>query len=239
MTLDLATRRGAGFLFVEDTNRERELTLKDPVSGLTHLAGAVLAAAGLGALVALSVLHAGPWHLVSFVVYGVSLVLLYTASACYHLLPVSAGATRVLRRLDHIMIYVLIGGTYTPFCLVALRGGWGWSIFGAVWGLALAGLFLKLFWLSAPRWLSTAVYLIMGWVGLVAIFPLAAAVPVGALIWLLAGGICYSLGAVIYGLQRPDPWPGTFGFHELFHLFVLAGSSCHFYLMIRYLLWLP
>jgi hemolysin III len=215
------------------------LTLKDPVSGLTHLAGAVLAVIGLGALVVLSAVHSGPWHLVSFSVYGLSLVLLYTASACYHLLPLSAGKTLVLRRLDHIMIYVLIAGTYTPFCLVALRGGWGWSIFGAVWGLALAGLFLKLFWLTAPRWLSTAVYLIMGWVGLAAIVPLVAAVPVGALIWLLAGGICYSLGAVIYGLKRPDPWPGTFGFHELFHLFVLAGSFCHFYLMVRYLLWLP
>jgi hemolysin III len=215
------------------------LTLKDPVSGLTHLAGAVLAVFGLAALVVLSILYAGPWHLVSFAVYGMSLVLLYTASACYHLLPVSAGATRVLRRLDHIMIYVLIAGTYTPFCLVALRGVWGWSIFGAVWGLALAGLFLKLFWLSAPRWLSTAVYLIMGWVGLAAIVPLVAAVPVGGLIWLLAGGICYSLGAVIYGLKRPDPWPGVFGFHELFHLFVLAGSFCHFYLMVRYLLWMP
>ncbi|MBU0513945.1 MAG: hemolysin III family protein [Proteobacteria bacterium] len=215
------------------------MTLKDPVSGLSHLAGAVLAAAGLGALVVLSALHRGPWHLVSFVVYGASLVLLYTASAVYHLLPLSAGKTLTWRRLDHIMIYVLIAGTYTPFCLVALRGVWGWSIFGAVWGLALAGLFLKLFWISAPRWMSTALYLVMGWVGLVAIHPIVKAVPIGGLVWLLAGGVFYSVGAVIYGLRRPDPWPGVFGFHELFHLFVLAGSLCHFYLMVRYLLWLP
>ncbi len=215
------------------------MRLKDPVSGLSHLAGAILAVVGLGVLVVLSVRHGGPWHVVSFAVYGVSLVLLYSASAAYHLLPLSAGKTLVLRRLDHIMIYVLIAGTYTPFCLVALRGVWGWSILGAVWGLALAGLFLKLFWITAPRWMSTALYLVMGWVGLAAIHPILQAVPLGAVVWLLAGGVGYSVGAVIYGLKRPDPWPGVFGFHELFHLFVLAGSLCHFYMMVRYLLWLP
>ncbi|HHD64347.1 MAG TPA: hemolysin III family protein, partial [Desulfobulbaceae bacterium] len=146
--------------------------LKDPFSGLSHLFGTFLAIAGLSVLVTLAAQRGTPWQVVSFAVYGASLVLLYTASSLYHLLPLSERGEEIFRTLDHTMIYMLIAGTYTPLCLVPLRGGWGWSIFGVVWGLAFAGIFLSLFWLAAPRWLSTAIYLLMGWVCIVAIYPI-------------------------------------------------------------------
>lgn len=215
------------------------LRLKDPVNGLSHLVGAILSVAGLAVLVTLAAKHATAWHVVSFSIYGSSMILLYTASALYHMLPLSEKGTRIFRTIDHIMIYMLIAGTYTPFCLVAIRGGWGWSIFGVSWGLALIGVIFKLFWLEAPRWLSTAFYLGMGWLCVVAIYPIVQAIPLGGLLWLAGGGVCYSVGAVIYGLKKPDPWPGIMGFHEIFHFFVLGGSFCHFWLMLNYILDMP
>ncbi len=210
--------------------------LKDPFSGLSHLFGAFLSIAGLAVLVTLAVQRATVWHVVSFAVYGTSMVLLYTASALYHLLPLSAQGEKVLRTLDHVMIYMLIAGTYTPICLVPLRGAWGWSIFGVVWGLAFAGIFVSIFLLDAPRWLSTSIYLLMGWVCIVAIYPIIVLLTPEGLFWLVAGGLFYTAGAVIYALKKPNPWPGTFGFHEIWHLFVMAGSACHFMLMFRYIL---
>jgi len=210
------------------------IRLREPVSGLTHLAGALLSVAGLAVLVNSAALQGTAWRVGSFAAFGTSLILLYTASALYHLLPLSERGTRALRRVDHMMIFVLIAGTYTPFCLVPLRGPWGWSLFGAVWGLAVAGLFLALFWIDAPRWITTAVYLAMGWAVVVAVFPLLRTVPSGGLAWMLAGGLFYSGGAVIYALKRPNPLPGVFGFHEIWHLFVMAGSFSHFWAILRY-----
>ncbi|HHB77267.1 MAG TPA: hemolysin III family protein [Desulfobulbus sp.] len=210
--------------------------LKDPFSGLSHLFGTFLAIAGLSVLVTLAAQKGTPWQVVSFAVYGASLVLLYTASSLYHLLPLSERGEKIFRTLDHTMIYMLIAGTYTPLCLVPLRGGWGWSIFGVVWGLAFAGIFLSLFWLAAPRWLSTAIYLLMGWVCIVAIYPIVTLLTTEGLFWLVSGGLFYTIGAVIYALKKPNPWPEKFGFHEIWHLFVLAGSACHFMLMFRYVL---
>ncbi|MFH1138287.1 MAG: hemolysin III family protein [Pseudomonadota bacterium] len=212
--------------------------LKDPVSGLTHLLGALLSSAGLALLVTLAAFQATTWHVVSFSVYGSSMILLYATSALYHLLPLSAKGTRMFRTLDHIMIYLFIAGTYTPICLAPLRGAWGWSILGVVWGLAVGGLFFKLFWLEAPRWISTGIYLLMGWTCLAAIYPLVLKIPSGGLFWLVLGGLFYTVGGVIYGLKRPDPVPGVFGFHEIFHLLVMAGSFCHFWMMLRYILYL-
>ncbi len=213
--------------------------IKDPFSALSHLAGALLSALGLALLVSLAATRASAWHVASFAVYGTSMVLLYASSGLYHWLRLSERGTRALRRLDHIMIYLLIAGTYTPLCLVPLRGAWGWSLFGVVWGLALAGVALTLFWLQAPRWLTTAIYLGMGWASLAAISPLMEGLPAGGLAWLGLGGLFYSGGALIYALKRPDPWPGRFGFHEIWHLCVLAGSFCHFWLMLAYVLPLP
>lgn len=212
--------------------------LKDPFSAWSHLTGALLAALGVIILVTCAALYASAWHVVSFSVYGTAMVLLYTSSGLYHALRLSQEGTRLMRRLDHIMIYLLIAGTYTPVCLVPLRGPWGFSLLAAVWTLALAGVFFKLWWLEAPRWLSTGLYLGMGWLAVVAIYPLVKGLPWGGLAWLAAGGLCYSLGALVYAQKRPDPWPGRFGFHEIWHLMVLAGSFCHFWMMFAYVLYL-
>ena len=209
--------------------------LKDPVSGLTHLAGAILSVAGLVYLVRLASLRGTVVHIISFAVYGLSLIALYSASAVYHLLPLPPEKSQILQRLDHMMIYVLIAGTYTPICLVALRGGWGWGIFGAIWGLALAGLVMECTPVEYPRWLTVSLYVFMGWLCIVAVLPLIRAIPQGGMLWLLAGGLMYSVGAVVYALKRPNPVPDLFGFHELWHLFVVGGSLCHFVMMSVYI----
>lgn len=209
-------------------------SLRDPVSGLTHLAGAGLAVAGLVLLLVESCAPARPWHIVAFSLFGATAIGLYLASTCYHLIPYGEKRTPRLRQWDHIMIFFLIAGTYTPICLIPLRGPWGWSLFGVVWGLALAGLVLKLFWMRAPRWLSTGTYVVMGWLVLVGIYPLVKALSAGALAWLVAGGLFYTVGGVIYGLKRPNPWPGRFGFHEIFHILVMCGTFAHFWVMYRY-----
>lgn len=215
------------------------LRVKEPVNGFTHLAGAFFSIAGLSVLVTLAAIKATPLHVISFSIYGSSMIMLYMASALYHLLPLSEKGSKIFRTIDHAMIYVLIAGTYTPCCLVALKGGWGWSLFGVVWGLALLGIIFKLFWLEAPRWISTAFYVGMGWVVIVAIYPLIQRMPLGGLLWLAGGGVFYTIGAVIYGIKKPDPWPNVFGHHEIFHIFVLAGSFCHFMLMYSYILEMP
>jgi len=214
-----------------------KIRLRDPVSGLTHLVGAGLSIVALIILVYYAATKASAWHVVSFAIFGTSLILLYTASTLYHLLPVSEKGTRVLRRIDHMMIFVLIAGTYTPICLIPLRGGWGWSLFVAIWVIAVTGIILKGVWFNAPRWLSTLFYTAMGWLVVVAFLPLVRSLPVGAMGWLVAGGIMYTIGALLYGLK----WPKGrkyFGFHEIFHLFVLAGSFCHFWVMYQYVLYL-
>jgi hemolysin III len=208
--------------------------LRDPMSGLTHCIGAVLAVAALVLLICESVNPVKPWHIVSFSVFGTGLVLLYTASTLYHWLPLSENGVRNLRRLDHIMIFILIAATYTPVCLIPLRGQWGWSLFGSVWALAILGIFLKVFWLQAPRWFSTTIYIIMGWLAIAGVWPLIKALHVGGLFWVLMGGLFYTIGAVIYTIKLPNPWPNFFGFHEIFHIFVMLGSVSHFWVMYKY-----
>lgn len=216
--------------------RMSKKTLKDPISGLTHLIGVVLSFIGLVLMVYRAATAGKTWHVVSYSIFGASMILLYTASTLYHWLPLSPKGTKILRKLDHIMIFILIAGTYTPICLIPLRGAWGWSLFGSIWGLALGGLFLKLFWLEAPRWFSTVIYTIMGWLVVIAIWPLIQVLSLAGLMWLAAGGFFYTVGAVIYGIRKPDPRPGVFGFHEIFHVFVLLGSYSHFWLMFRYIM---
>jgi hemolysin III len=201
---------------------------------LTHLLGAVLSVAALVVLVWLAISARDARQLVAFTIFGLSQIALYTASTLYHSLPLSPAGVARLRRIDHMMVFVLIAGTYTPICLVALRGGWGWSLFGVVWGIALGGLVIKTRWMHAPKWLSTALYLAMGWAVVVAAPVLFDRLPVGAVAWLLAGGIIYSIGAVIYALKRPNLIPGVFDAHALWHLFVLAGSACFFWMIVQY-----
>lgn len=208
------------------------LGLRDPLSGLTHCLGA---AVGVVCLCLLMVRAATVVHVVSFAVFGAGMILLYLFSTLYHWVPYGEVRTRRLRKCDHIMICVFIAASYTPVCLVALPGAWGWSLFGVVWGLAVAGTVVKLFWLGAPRWLSTGFYIAMGWAAAVGFPALFRALSPAALTWLVAGGLCYTVGGVVYGLKRPNPWPEYFGFHEVFHVFVLAGSGCHFWLMYEHL----
>lgn len=210
--------------------------LKEPINGLTHLIGALFSIAGLVLLVYFAAIKGTVWHVVSFSIFGASLILLYTSSTLYHWLPLSERGTKIFRRIDHIMIFILIAGTYTPVCLVSLRGGWGWSLFGVVWGIAVAGIVLKMFWLQAPRWLYILVYVFMGWLAIIALLPLIRSIPLDGLGWLLIGGIFYSVGALIYGLKRPNIIPGWFGFHEIFHILTMAGSFSHFWLMFKYVL---
>jgi len=218
-------------------NRWLYRLLREPVNSLTHGVGALLSIAGLVVLLALS--QGEPWRMVSFAVYGASLILLYTASTLYHALHVGERLERAMKRFDHIAIFLLIAGTYTPITLITLQGpqaAWGWSIFGVVWGFALLGIIFKLLWLSAPRWLSVGLYLLMGWLAAVAFVPMAQAMSLGGLVWLLLGGAFYTVGAVIYALKRPNLLAGVFGYHELWHLFVLAGSISHFVMMLKYVL---
>lgn len=210
------------------TTKSTAIRFRDPVSGLSHLAGAALGATGLCYLLAKSVGQAPSIHVTAFSVFGVSLILLYSSSALYHLLNVSERNRAIFRRIDHTMIFVLIAGSYTPFCLVALPGNGGRWVLATVWGLALAGLFFGAVWLRAPRWLSTGLYLGMGWIVLLVIHPLAHSLSSAGLAWLVAGGLFYSIGAIVYAIKWPDPFPLVFGFHEIWHLFVLAGSISHF-----------
>jgi hemolysin III len=208
--------------------------LREPVNGLTHAAGGVLAVAGLVVLLATAASARRVDQLVAFGVFGLSLISLYTASSLYHLLPLSPSGVATLRRLDHMSIFVLIAGTYTPFCLLALEGTWRWGLLSLIWVLALCGVLLKLLWMDAPRWLSVVLYLGMGWVALIAAPALFRAVDVGGMAWVLAGGLTYSAGALVYALERPNLVPGVFGFHEVWHLLVMAGSACHFWAVLRY-----
>ena len=191
-------------------------------------------------MVLLLILSGGePWRTTAFAIYGVSLVTLFTASTLLHALKVGARGLRVLRIFDHAAIFVLIAGSYTPVTLVTLQREspvWGWTLFGLVWGLALAGIAFKLFWIAAPRWFSTGLYLLLGWLALSGIVPIVRALPPGGVAWLAAGGVFYSVGAIVYARKRPDPYPNVFGYHELWHLFVLVGSSCHFVLMLVFVL---
>ncbi len=209
--------------------------LREPVNGLTHLTGGLLASIGLIVLLVTAASEGRTDQLVAFGIFGFSLITLYSASALYHLLPLSPLGVARLRRVDHMSIFLLIAGTYTPFCLLALDGGWQVALLCLIWGLALCGILLKLLWMEAPRWLSVALYLGMGWVALVAAPALFRAVPAGGMAWVLAGALIYSAGALIYGLKRPNPVPGVFGFHELWHLFVMAGSACHFWAVLGYI----
>lgn len=204
------------------------IKIKDPISGLTHLAGALLGVWGLVFLLQRSIDSGTAMHIVAFSIFGGTLVLLYLSSALYHLLIVSERAALVLRKLDHSMIFVFIAGCYTPFCLVSLDRFWGWTLLTSVWVAAFAGLFVKLYWIHAPRWISTGLYLLMGWAAILIINPLSRALSPQGLTWLVAAGLCYTVGAVVYVIKRPDPFPQLFGFHEIWHLFVLAGSTCHF-----------
>lgn len=198
-------------------------------NSLTHGIGAGLALAALAILVTFSGLSGDAWRVVSFAIYGACLVLLYLASTFYHAFG-SPRLKRLFRVFDHAAIFLLIAGTYTPVALVSLRGGWGWTLFGLIWGLAIAGIVLEVFFIDRLRWLTLATYLGMGWLVVIAAGPLVEALPFGALAWLAAGGLSYTGGVVFY-LWKRLPFH-----HAIWHLFVLGGSVCHFFAFLLYVL---
>jgi hemolysin III len=172
--------------------------------------------------------------MIAFSVFGASMVLLYTSSSLYHSLKAKEKTLELFRKLDHSMIYVLIAGTYTPVCLLLLEGSWKWSMLITIWSLTLIGIVKKFLW-DPPRWLSTSFYLAMGWLAVVLFPAIWDKLPLAFLGWIAAGGVAYSIGAVIYGLRKPDPFPHWFGFHEIWHLFVMAGTFSHFWAFYQFL----
>ena len=212
--------------------RKRRFQVKDPISALTHFIGFL---AVIPVFICLLDLADTKLQQISFIVFGFSLLLLYGASTIYHTLRLSAEKTALLRRIDHMMIFVLIAGTYTPVCLVPLAGKWGTILLSAIWAIAIAGMFMKIFWMGAPRWLSTMIYVVMGWLSITAFVPLLKAVGWGGFGMLLGGGIAYTVGALIYALKKPNlAILKSFGFHEIFHVFVMIGSAFHIAFMFLY-----
>ena len=216
--------------------RIKSIGIKDPISALTHFFGFLAGIPILITLVLIASHQFGVIPMLSMAVFGVSLLLLYGASTIYHTLTLSPQSTAALRRIDHMMIFILIAGTYTPICLITLNGAWGYTLLALVWFFAVAGICLKAFWLGAPRWLSTLIYVVMGWLVVIAFVPLKQALHDGGIWMLVAGGVTYTLGAVIYAVKWPKFHFRYFGFHELFHLFVLGGSAFHITFMYQYVL---
>ena len=206
--------------------------LRDPVSGLTHFGAAIASAFGLAVL--LVVARDAGERQVPLLVYGCSLVLMFSSSAAYHLVKSSPKVEAILRKLDHAAIYLLIAGTYTPICLHFFTGFWRWGFLAVIWSMAVIGIAVKAVIINAPRWLTAGVYLAMGWLSLLAIREMLIAMPVGALAWLLVGGLFFTVGAVVYATRRPDFVPGVFGFHEVWHIFVILGALSHFVLVAAF-----
>jgi hemolysin III len=219
--------------------RARRKEVRDPYDGLrpwsaiTHGVGAVLAVVGTAALL-MQAVAMGKWlHVVLFSIYGLSMIGLYTASTLYHCVNTSVPGRIALRKYDHCSIYLLIAGSYTPICLTALAHQGGPALLGAVWSLAVAGLILTVAKLSIPRWLTSAIYLFMGWLAVFAIVPIYRSLPGEGFFWLLLGGILYTVGGVLYAVKWPGRNNPRFGCHEIFHVFILLGSVCHFVMMYR------
>ena len=196
---------------------------------ITHAVALLLSITALVLMVVYSTHYGDAYHVVSSAIYGTTLILLYSASTFYHLIPVSR-AKDVFQKLDHAMIYLLIAGTYTPYTLINLRGPWGWSIFGVVWGVALTGLLLEVIMSKRLGWLSVSLYLCLGWLMVIAVKPLMANLAGGGIVLLVAGGLFYSLGVIFY-LWKKLPFQ-----HAIWHLFVIAGSLCHFFSIFIYVL---
>ncbi len=206
--------------------------LREPVNGLTHLGAAVAAAIGLVILLILG--RGNLLKEISLLIYGVSLVFMFTASAAYHSVSANPVMLQRLRKFDHTSIYLLIAGTYTPICVHFFDGFWRWGMLGIIWLMALVGIITKIFIIKTPRWLTAGIYLVMGWTALAGIGEILATMPSAALIWLVAGGLFFTIGAIIYVTKKFDFLPGVFGFHEIWHIFVILGCLSHYILIAFY-----
>lgn len=214
-----------------------QITIREPGSAITHYIGMLLSLIAAAPLLVKAEISGIPSALTAMGIFILTMILLYAASTVYHTLDVKAGVLKVFRKLDHMMIFVLIAGTYTPICLLVLKGRVGMIMLALVWGIAVVGIVLKAFWVTCPKWFSSIIYIAMGWICLLVFPTLLRDLKTPAFLWLLAGGILYTVGGVVYALrlQAFNCVHKYFGSHEIFHLFVMAGSFCHFVVMYWYL----
>ena len=213
------------------------LKIKDPGSALTHFIAMILALGASSPLIIKAARTPGYTHVLPLAIFITSMILLYAASTIYHTLDISPTVNQILRKVDHMMIFILIAGTYTPVCVLVLGDKTGWSLLALVWGIAIAGMIINALWITCPKWVSSLIYIAMGWICVTAFGQILSSLTPGAFGWLLAGGIIYTAGGVIYALKLPlfNSRHKNFGSHEIFHLFVMGGSFCHYMMMYGYL----
>ena len=214
-----------------------QISIREPGSAITHFVGAMLAAIG-GTPLLIKASNYGSKDLLAMLVFVCSMILLYTASTLYHSVTFAPNIIKIFRKIDHMMIFILIAGSYTPVCLLILEPRYGYPLLFAIWGLAFIGIVVKALWITCPKWFSSTIYIAMGWLCVFVFGPIVNNIPPQAFYWLLAGGIIYTIGGVIYALKLPlfNAKHEFFGSHEIFHLFVMGGSACHFVFMYRYVL---
>ena len=219
----------------------KHFKLKDPGSAITHFIGMLMAMFAATPLILRAMRAPDTVHVISLSIFIVSMILLYAASTTYHTFDLSERTNKILKKLDHCMIFVLIAGSYTPICLIGLHGRTGLMLLALVWSIAILGIIFKLCWVTCPKWVSSVLYIAMGWVCVLAFTQILNSLPAAAFNWLLAGGIIYTVGGIIYALKLPifNAHLKYFGSHEIFHLFVMAGSICHFIMMFEYVAVLP
>jgi len=210
--------------------------IKDPGSAITHFIAMIFALLAATPLLVKAAQTPDLAHVLALSVFIVSMILLYAASTIYHTLDISPKVNQILRKVDHMMIFILIAGTYTPVCMLVLGDRTGWSLLGLVWGIAIIGITINALWITCPKWFSSIVYIAMGWVCVLAFGRIVDALPASAFGWLLAGGIIYTVGGIIYALKLPlfNTKFKYFGSHEVFHLFVMGGSFCHYIMMYSF-----
>ncbi|MBO5282968.1 MAG: hemolysin III family protein [Lachnospiraceae bacterium] len=213
-----------------------QITIREPGSALTHFIGMMMAIFAAMPLLVKAAVSGGNTTFWAMAVFMASMILLYGASATYHSVNLSGRSLKIFRKIDHMMIFVLIAGSYTPVCLITLGGQLGYRLLALVWGIAIVGMLIKAFWVTCPKWFSSLIYISMGWVCVLVFGQLLDSLPPAAFLWLLAGGIIYTIGGVIYALKLPlfNASHKYFGSHEIFHLFVMGGSICHFIFMYLY-----
>ena len=213
-----------------------QITIREPGSAITHFIAMMMAVFATVPLLVKAGIQSGWENFLAMAIFMGSKILLYGASATYHSVDLTGRSLRVFRKLDHMMIFVLIAGSYTPVCLIVLGGKLGYTLLALVWGIAAVGMLVKACWITCPKWVSSVIYIAMGWVCVLVFGPLLKTLSVPAFLWLLAGGIIYTVGGVIYALKLPifNAKHKFFGSHEVFHLFVMGGSICHFIFMYLY-----
>ena len=212
-----------------------QITIREPGSAITHFIAMMMAVFAAVPLLVKAGVQSGQENFLAMAIFMGSMILLYGASATYHSVDLTGKSLRVFRKLDHMMIFVLIAGSYTPICTIVLGGTLGYGLLSVIWIIAILGIVFKMFWVTCPKWVSSIMYIAMGWLCIVAIAPIIHSLSKTSFGWLLAGGIIYTVGGVIYALKIPwfeNHWK-NFGLHEIFHLFVMGGSLCHMILMFQ------